>query len=567
MKKFYHYAPIMGMCLLVALACILRILLIWSHWPTTNSDESFVDLMALHVMKKGEWPIFFYGQGYMGTLQAYLGALLFHIFGVSAFTVRLGLVLFFALFLIVTYYLTSLLFSKKFALLIVALMGLGSSPVITTELFANGGYAETKLFAVLIYLLAGWLALTSRTDAAQLANVWRRRIAWATLGLVAGLAIWSDLLIMPCLLTAGILLWLFCRHELRSWSGIGLLGCFLVAIIPIVIYNLSARPGYDSLHALAGSMHYPAVPNSAPFLQQILQALLISLPMATGASPICAVPNPMHRVNSIAAFFAPAPYPQQCIAIQGGWAAAAILLWSFAVITSALPLYWTWKRLHAPLADWSPQERQRAIRLAAQLLLLMSAAITFVLYAISSPAAVDPHSTSRYLACLLLALPAVLWPLWHGFGRLNTSERWKSSGTILLIVRYGLLLAVVLVFVWGTIRIGAEVPAAQAAYARQERLTQDLLHMDATRIYSDYWTCARLIFQSQEQIMCASLDAQLNADNDRYLPYRAAVRSASHPAYVFSSGSSQANAFAQRMLSTGKHYQWHTFEGYVVYTL
>ena len=147
---------------LVVLATALRIALISHNWPVTNSDEAIMDLMALHVAYRGEYPIFFYGQGYMGAIQAYVGALLFHIFGVSIFSVRLGLVLMYALFLIGMYYLTSLLYTRSFALCVVGLLSFGSSDLLTMQVFANGGYAETRVFGVFIALMAFWLAYTSR---------------------------------------------------------------------------------------------------------------------------------------------------------------------------------------------------------------------------------------------------------------------------------------------------------------------------------------------------------------------------------------------------------------------
>src|SRR5215813_5182472 len=115
---------------LVGLATALRITLISHNWPGTNSDEATMDLMALHIAH-GEHPIFFYGQGYMGSIQAYIGALLFPIFGVSIFSVRLGLVLMYALFLIGMYYLTSLLYTRSFALCVVGLLAFGSSDLLT----------------------------------------------------------------------------------------------------------------------------------------------------------------------------------------------------------------------------------------------------------------------------------------------------------------------------------------------------------------------------------------------------------------------------------------------------
>ena len=98
--------------LIIALATLLRIFLIAWGWPHSNADVDTMGIMAMHIAYKGELPIFFYGQNYMGTLQAYLGVAFFRLFGISVFSLRLGAVLFFALFLIIMYCLTSLLYTK-----------------------------------------------------------------------------------------------------------------------------------------------------------------------------------------------------------------------------------------------------------------------------------------------------------------------------------------------------------------------------------------------------------------------------------------------------------------------
>ena len=53
-----------------------------------NSDEAIVALMARHILA-GERPVFFYGQAYMGSLDAYLVAAGFAIFGQSVWVIRL----------------------------------------------------------------------------------------------------------------------------------------------------------------------------------------------------------------------------------------------------------------------------------------------------------------------------------------------------------------------------------------------------------------------------------------------------------------------------------------------
>src|SRR6266536_4498771 len=91
--------------LIIALATLLRILLIAWGWPHSNADVDTMGIMAMHIAYKGAHPIFFYGQNYMGTLQAYLGVAFFRLFGISVFSFRLGSVLFFTLFLFIFYFL------------------------------------------------------------------------------------------------------------------------------------------------------------------------------------------------------------------------------------------------------------------------------------------------------------------------------------------------------------------------------------------------------------------------------------------------------------------------------
>ncbi len=54
---------------IIAFASLLRVLLIGKGYLATNSDESTMGLMALHIAYRGEHPTFFYGQNYMGSFS------------------------------------------------------------------------------------------------------------------------------------------------------------------------------------------------------------------------------------------------------------------------------------------------------------------------------------------------------------------------------------------------------------------------------------------------------------------------------------------------------------------
>src|SRR5258708_12425682 len=141
--QFKHFKlslySISALCIIV-FALLLRFILISQPWPETNSDEGTLGLMALHLAYRGEYPIFFYGQGYMGPLEAYLAAFLFHLFGPSLFVLRLGLIILLALFFVSTYLLTTLLYNQKLALVTLIFLSLGSIDEVFLHLppfFAN----------------------------------------------------------------------------------------------------------------------------------------------------------------------------------------------------------------------------------------------------------------------------------------------------------------------------------------------------------------------------------------------------------------------------------------------
>ncbi len=201
----------------------------------------------------------------------------------------------------------------------------------------------------------------------------------------------------------------------------------------------------------------------------------------------------------------------------GSWGIGYIILGIIAAYLAVGIIWQQWSR--SSVQNWSFEERQTVKRQCARLMLLVSAGITLLLYMLSPIAAVIPDVVWRYLICMLIALPAVLWPLWNVKSRPMISS--TRSARVLFILRVGLLLLIASIFVMGTIRTFLEgVPEAQAANAKEDALVQDLLRVGATRIYSEYWTCNRLIFHSQERIICSALDDQLKPGFEGYDVYQ-----------------------------------------------
>src|SRR5260370_34402278 len=146
---------------LIALAAGIRVALLRAGWPGTDSDDATMGLMAKHILTRGEHPLFFYGQAYMGTIEAYLGALMFAFIGVSVFALKCGLVLLYAAFMVVMYLLLARLFDRRWALVGLALLTLGDDYMLYHQLEAYGGYLETLFFGALMLLLTYELVRTS----------------------------------------------------------------------------------------------------------------------------------------------------------------------------------------------------------------------------------------------------------------------------------------------------------------------------------------------------------------------------------------------------------------------
>src|SRR5258708_23012928 len=139
--------------------------------------------------------------------------------------------LFRSLFLISMYLLASLLYTKKLALATLILLCLGSDVILKQEVYAIGGYSETLLFGTVTFLLASWIALSSKQELSKHSPQWRL-VAYGCWGLAVGLGILSDLLILPFVLTAGLLLVVFCWHELPTLAPFFHLFCFFVCSLP-----------------------------------------------------------------------------------------------------------------------------------------------------------------------------------------------------------------------------------------------------------------------------------------------------------------------------------------------
>ncbi len=575
-------------CIIIVVATFLRVVLIAQGWPHSNADEDTMGIMGMHIAYNGEHPIFFYGQQYMGTLQAYVAAAFFRIFGASVFTLRLGPVLIFALFLANMYLLTSLLYTKKLALITLVLLTLGSSIMLDTELVAIGGYPELLFFGSLSLLLATWLVLSFDQYSSPRRRVWRL-IAYACWGFVVGIGFWSDFLMLAFILVSGLLLLVFCWRDLLSGVVLAVVIGLVVGAFPLIVYNLHAAPVVNTLHVLsylhsAGSVELARIQahNHIPLEPELQGTMLISLPAATGGMPFCYDTNLM-LTGYISFHNVQCPMLQSNLSsvfIALAWSVGFILLWTIAVVLTLRDLLKNlWKlRMLKPGYSWSQAEKQAIKRHFAHLMLLCSGGLILLLFIMSPTSAVFPGN-SRYLVGLLISTPALIAPLWGQLSDKSAmtpevsnhdhsqTQSWFTFTSFKVALGRGILAIIGIVLLVGTISAFLEIPTVQAYNQQQDTLIHGLLRIKAIRIYTDYWTCDSIAFLSREHIICASVDSQLRLQPryNRYAPYVPIVKADPNSAYVFPIGDGQVQAIARQAALSPGRYRQYVFGDYVVY--
>lgn len=606
--------------LLVALAAIYRLALLARGWPALDSDEAVIGLMARHILQ-GDRPMFFWGQNYMGPFEAYFAALLFALFGSSAFMLGVSALILTLGFLGAVYWLGRAAYGPTVGLLALAWLVI-SPPIFTLRQLAPiGGYQEMLLLGGLI-LLGVWSRLRLPNMRPTNRAGWLRCMAlYAAIGYLAGLGFWSDLLIAPILLVAGGALLLGRWREVVSLAGVALALAFVVGAWPYISFNLATG------NATYKQLSHQSNPSGLP--HQSVGALTVGLPVAAGSPHVCVTQGNIWESYPPSMASVAAESNLACQAPNLLISLGALLL--LGVVSWQLGRWlWLWLRWAPQLTtvrDWlarhgmraPPTTEAEAARLAAEAtstatarrwlraMLLGIALMTLALFFTSRDAAMFQFTSARYLLPLYLAAPLFFGVLWETARPL--AER-----------------------VWLTIRPSAQPPAAQSneeqaagvgavtskgsGSTRRDVVTAlamvGLLWMlasslyggaqtlgysaDATRFGSpvlpidrsliaffdahqltayytnDYWACYRVAFEANERLRCAirgevgKPNLKLNAN--RYQPWVDDLARMPHPTYLLTLDSVQDQRFTQLAAAEGLPHDGYTrsvVAGYAVY--
>ncbi len=473
------------------LAAGLKLWIILKGWAPFNADEAIVALMARHILH-GARPVFFYGQAYMGSLDAFLVAAAFAWFGEHVWAIRLVQGVLYLGFLSTTICIGRRAFgSWSVGVLAAILLAIPTVNVTLYTTVSLGGYGEALLIGNLILLAAMRLAESFRSENGS-ATLW----LWLGLGFLVGLGLWAFGLTLVFSLPAGVYLLIQLRRSSRNVDRL---------LLPLALSIVGGLIG------------------AAPWWGYALKYGFVRLVSELGGGAIASVE------------------PSGWLARVSGRLLGLSLLGS--TVTLGLRPPWTASWLALPLAPfilffWTAAAGYtwRGLRSGfprrAERLLLLGVMATVLLGMIGTPFGADP--SGRYF--LPLAAPMSLFA---AAMILHLRRRWGNWAFMLA----GLLLVFHL---WGTLQCIQRFPPgittqyyapSQVDQRRMPDLIAFLEKHGERRGYTNYWVAYPLAFLSQEKIIFVPrlpyhLDFRYTPRDDRYAPYDDVVAQSERTAYI-----------------------------------
>ncbi len=222
-KRRWHWPAILRsplwFCLLLTL--LVRVWLVIHTHGFIDMDEALEGIQAQHILR-GELPIYYYGQPYMGSLEAYLLAGLFAFAGSSVWTLRAVPILLSLVVVYMTWHLAGAIADEAklvppvrrwFATVTALLAALPPLYDAVIELRAWGGHIE--IYILMLGLLYSVLRLTQRWRSGAARG--ELALRWAGIGFIIGLGMWVYPLIISAVLACA--LWVVSYFATCVWRA------------------------------------------------------------------------------------------------------------------------------------------------------------------------------------------------------------------------------------------------------------------------------------------------------------------------------------------------------------
>jgi hypothetical protein len=488
--------------LLVGLA--LRLAIIASPLGEIDGDEAVVGLMARHIAFLGERPVFYWGQPYLGSLEAFTAAPLFRVFDSSTFLLKLVPTAYSLGFLALSAVLARRLFGIGPALATAAYLAVPPSMWAVWSTKARGGYAEV-LFLGQALLLVSLALVCSRSR--RLAVLW---------GLLAGLAFWTHLLAVVYLAPAALYLLVGRRGRFApAQYGLASLGV-VIGVLPMILDNLTT-----GFRTVASLVQPPDLPIDPP--AQLFRFFRVGVPVLLGLGQ----PTTSETMFDNDWLQRPAGH-------------MVVALGAMAVLTAVVLLYLpAVRRLFACGAD---DQTGPALLVMLAIVVPPVVALSRFGFFVSEP---------RYALPLYSTVPLLFGALW----RLRWSAvKWSAVGVLVAFNLWSLLST--------DPRLWRPEDTPDSTAATRAQLVQFLLPQDRHQMYTDYWIGYPIMFETRETVLAYVISGGFN----RYLPPADNVQRTPNPAWIFEPGTDAEQQFLDQLAAVGGHADVTDLSVYRVYT-
>ena len=491
-------------CLLLGAG--LRVSLLQTSLTEISSDEAVPGLQARHIWLAGARPLVDYENPPHGSMEMYLTAGVFALFGSSALTLRLVPLAFGLAFVPLSYGLGRVARSASVGRWSALYAAIGPAFLEIWQLKAGSGYVIVLALGAASLLVLNGLA-------------YRRWgvPAYALLGLLLGIGFWNHPVMIYFWVVSAVGIGLLVAGGVRDVgsrrpsviskiSGPAALAAGTgIGLAPLIAYN--ARNDWITFQILSRSE--AALPNPILALKDVFA---VAMPIMLGfAQPTSSADEAQRIVH------------------EAGW------MHGVGVAVGALLFAWT---------IWHFRESILSIvrlRLPPQAgsLMLVALVVTPVLFSLSRFR--DFLTEPRYLMPIFVAMPLVVGVI------LGSSGRFRQ------IVGRAAIVAALVVNVVGVMRIdpALNLPWEEGVSLRNsnQELIAFLEDRQLDRFYADYWIVYPVMFESAERLLGYAVLDGIEIGWNRYIPAAHAVSVSEAPAVVQIAGTEAETRF-RRLLSS-----------------
>jgi hypothetical protein len=460
-----------------------------------NSDEAIVALMARHILQ-GERPIFFYGQAYMGSLDTWLVAFGFWVFGEYVWVIRFVQGVLYLGVMLTTYMLGFIaLGSRRVGLVAIWLLAIPNVIVTLYTTVSLGGYGEGLLLGNIILLLGLQIAGHLKE------NIEVKSWHWLLWGILIGFGLWvfgiSLVFSIPMGLFLATRLWQRNPKAIKfftagiTWKAT-IFTCLGILVGAISWWLYAIQNGFtELLSELGGSA---VAVEQGPWLlrtgQHLVRLILFGTTGVFGMRP--------------------------------SWE----IRWLAVPLLPIALVFWMAVLVHIYTRFKSGMQNKFGAGVLVGIILFLSLGFIFTSFG------VDP--SGRYFVPLVIPL-----------------SLFAGEMIVSLLDRYGRLVygfvGVILIYnTWGIFQSAARVlpgittqfdQITQVDHRAIEELIRFLEEQGETRGYTNYWVAYPLAFLSQEELIFIPRlpyheDFRYTPRDDRYSPYDEAVENTEKVAYI-----------------------------------